>query len=131
MSPSWNARSPREVPPAPAKVTGPCPPPPPDWVIRLTQAHDHGQLTVELTRLHRYGLIIIDGVGYLPFVQGATNLFFQPVAFRSGHACLILTCNLALGTFVRADTRVGSAVDRCGRSPARQESWARLGAWAL
>ena len=38
-----------------------------DWVTRLTDAHRAGRLPQELTRLRRYGLIIIDEVGYLPF----------------------------------------------------------------
>ena len=37
-----------------------------DWVTRLTDAHRAGRLPAELARLRRYGLIIIDEVGYLP-----------------------------------------------------------------
>src|SRR5829696_9397871 len=47
-----------------------------DWVTRLTDAHRAGRLPAELTRLRRYGLIIVDEVGYLPFEQDAANLFF-------------------------------------------------------
>ena len=65
-----------------------------DWVTRLTEAHDHGWLAVQLTRLRRYGLIIVDEVGYLPFEQDAANLFFQLVSSRFEHASLILTSNL-------------------------------------
>ena len=35
-----------------------------DWVTRLTDAHRHGSLPRELARLRRYGLIIVDEVGY-------------------------------------------------------------------
>ena len=42
----------------------------------------------------RYGLIIVDEVGYLPFEQDAANLFFQLVSSRYEHASLILTSNL-------------------------------------
>jgi hypothetical protein len=31
-----------------------------DWVTRLTDAHRQGNLPKELTRLRRYGLIIVD-----------------------------------------------------------------------
>ena len=65
-----------------------------DWVTRLTDAHRAGKLAAELTRLRRYGLIIIDEVGYLPFEQDAANLFFQLVSSRYEHASLILTSNL-------------------------------------
>lgn len=65
-----------------------------DWVTRLTDAHRAGKLPAELARLRRYGLIIIDEVGYLPFEQDAANLFFQLVSSRYEHASLILTSNL-------------------------------------
>ena len=65
-----------------------------DWVARLSQAHDRGRLPAELTRLRRYGLIIVDEVGYLPFAQDAANLSFQLVSSRYEHASLILTSNL-------------------------------------
>lgn len=48
----------------------------------------------QLTRLRRYGLIIVDEVGYIPFEQDAANLFFQLVSSRYEHASLILTSNL-------------------------------------
>ena len=65
-----------------------------DWVTRLTQAHRAGRLPHELAKLRRYGLIIVDEVGYLPFEQDAANLFFQLVSSRYEHASLILTSNL-------------------------------------
>jgi DNA replication protein DnaC len=34
-----------------------------DWVTRLSDAHRAGRLPAELTRLRRYGLIIVDEVG--------------------------------------------------------------------
>ena len=65
-----------------------------EWVTRLTEAHRAGRLPNELARLRRYGLIIVDEVGYLPFEQDAANLFFQLVSSRYEHASLILTSNL-------------------------------------
>ena len=65
-----------------------------DWVTRLTDAHRHGLLPRELARLRRYGLIIVDEVGYIPFEQDAANLFFQLVSTRYEHASLILSSNL-------------------------------------
>ena len=65
-----------------------------DWITRLTEAHDRNRLAAELTRLRRYGLIIVDEVGYLPFAQDAANLFFQLVSSRYEHASLVLTSNL-------------------------------------
>lgn len=53
-----------------------------EWVTRLSDAHRVGRLPQELARLRRYGLIIVDEVGYLPFEQDAANLFFQLVSSR-------------------------------------------------
>jgi len=86
-----------------------------DWVARLSQAHDRGRLAAELTRLRRYGLIIVDEVGYLPFEQDAANLFFQLVSSRYEHASLILTSNLPFSSWagVFGDQVVAAAmIDR-------------------
>ena len=55
-----------------------------DWVTRLTEAHRQGRLPKELTRLRRYGLIVVDEVGYLPFDQDAANLGVPPCTKCSG-----------------------------------------------
>ena len=86
-----------------------------DWVTRLTDAHRGGRLPQELTRLRRYGLIIVDEVGYLPFEQDAANLFFQLVSSRYEHASLILTSNLPFSGWggVFGDQAVAAAmIDR-------------------
>jgi DNA replication protein DnaC len=86
-----------------------------DWVTRLTDAHRQGRLPAELARLKRYGLIIVDEVGYLPIEQDAANLFFQLVSSRYEHASLILTSNLAFSSWggVFGDQAVAAAmIDR-------------------
>jgi len=86
-----------------------------DWVTRLTDAHRAGRLANELARLRRYGLIIVDEVGYLPFEQDAANLFFQLVSSRYEHASLILTSNLPFSGWggVFGDQAVAAAmIDR-------------------
>jgi DNA replication protein DnaC len=86
-----------------------------DWVTRLSDAHRAGRLPAELTRLRRYGLIIVDEVGYLPFEQDAANLFFQLVSSRYEHASLILTSNLPFSGWggVFGDQAVAAAmIDR-------------------
>ena len=86
-----------------------------DWVTRLTDAHRHGKLPAELARLRRYGLIIVDEVGYLPIEQDAANLFFQLVSSRYEHASLILTSNLPFSGWggVFGDQAVAAAmIDR-------------------
>jgi DNA replication protein DnaC len=86
-----------------------------DWVTRLTDAHRAGRLPNELTKLRRYGLIIVDEVGYLPFEQDAANLFFQLASSRYEHASLILTSNLPFSSWggVFGDQAVAAAmIDR-------------------
>ena len=86
-----------------------------DWVTRLTDAHRAGRLPQELSKLRRYGLIIIDEVGYLPFEQDAANLFFQLVSSRYEHASLVLTSNLPFSSWggVFGDQAVAAAmIDR-------------------
>ena len=86
-----------------------------DWITRLSEAHDRGRLAAELTRLRRYGLIIVDEVGHLPFAQDAANLFFQLVSSRYEHASVILTSNLPFSSWagVFGDQVVAAAmIDR-------------------
>lgn len=86
-----------------------------DWVTRLTDAHRAGKLPGELARLRRYGLIIVDEVGYLPIEQDAANLFFQLVSSRYEHASLVLTSNLPFSGWggVFGDQAVAAAmIDR-------------------
>ena len=86
-----------------------------DWVTRLSDAHRAGRLPAELTRLRRYGLLVVDEVGYLPFEQDAANLFFQLVSSRYEHASLILTSNLPFSGWggVFGDQAVAAAmIDR-------------------
>ncbi len=86
-----------------------------EWVTRLHNAHNSGRLPEELARLRRYGLLIIDEVGYIPFEQDAANLFFQLVSSRYEHASLILTSNLAFARWgdVFGDQVVAAAmIDR-------------------
>jgi DNA replication protein DnaC len=86
-----------------------------DWVTRLSDAHRAGRLPQELSKLRRYGLIIVDEVGYLPFEQDAANLFFQLVSSRYEHASLVLTSNLPFSGWgsVFGDQAVAAAmIDR-------------------
>jgi DNA replication protein DnaC len=86
-----------------------------NWVTRLSDAHRAGRLPNELVRLRRYGLIIVDEVGYLPFEQDAANLFFQLVSSRYEHASLVLTSNLPFSGWggVFGDQAVAAAmIDR-------------------
>lgn len=99
-----------------------------EWITRLTDAHRQGRLPHELAKLRRYGLIIVDEVGYLPFEQDAANLFFQLVCRRYEHASPILTSNLPLRPLVRRVRRSsgGRGDDRPSRTPRRRPDPQRL-----
>jgi len=86
-----------------------------DWMVTLNKAHQAGRLDQELKRVQRYGLIIIDEVGYLPFDADAANLFFQLVSSRYENASVILTSNLPFGRWaeVFGDQTIAAAmIDR-------------------
>ncbi|MEO5854088.1 MAG: ATP-binding protein [Nocardioides sp.] len=90
-------------------------PPGTEWVTRLQAAHSAGRLTEELATLRRYGLLIVDEVGYIPFEQDAANRFFHLVSSRYEHTSLLLTSNLPFARWgdVFGDQDVAAAmIDR-------------------
>jgi hypothetical protein len=80
------------------------------WKVRFTSAAD---LAIVLEAAKRQGrmkeimhrtvampkLLIIDQIGYLPFGREQANLFFQVVARRYEKGSMILTSNLAFGSW--------------------------------
>jgi DNA replication protein DnaC len=86
-----------------------------NWISRLGRAHHAGALELELKKIRRYRLIIIDEVGYIPFDTDAANLFFQLVASRYEQASVMVTSNLPFGRWgeVFGDEVVAAAmIDR-------------------
>jgi DNA replication protein DnaC len=89
------------------------------WKVRFTSAAD---LALALEAAQRQGrlkevmhrtvaspkLLIIDEIGYLPFGREQANLFFQVVARRYEKGSMILTSNLAFGSW--DDAFAGDAV---------------------
>ena len=60
-------------------------------------------------------MLICDEVDYIPFDQGAANLFFQLIASRYENGSLIMTSNVSFGLWgeVFGDPTVASAmIDR-------------------
>ncbi|MGW0917277.1 ATP-binding protein, partial [Streptomyces sp. NPDC002784] len=85
------------------------------WVTRLAEAHQAGRLSDELTRLGRIPLIIVDGVGYIPFELEAANLFFQIISGRYERASVIVTSNKPFGRWGEVfgdDTVAAAMIDR-------------------
>jgi DNA replication protein DnaC len=85
------------------------------WTTRLRHAHEGGRLPAELRRLHRYRLLIIDEVGYIPFDHEAANLFFQLISSRYEQGSVLVTSNMPFGRWgeVFGDDVVAAAmIDR-------------------
>jgi DNA replication protein DnaC len=56
------------------------------WVDRLEAAQHQDALDDELRRIERYGLIVVDEIGYLPLERQAANLLFALVATNAGRS---------------------------------------------
>ncbi|MFF4557719.1 IS21-like element helper ATPase IstB [Streptomyces sp. NPDC001422] len=85
------------------------------WVTRLADAHQAGELSDELTRLGRIPLIMVDEVGYIPFEPEAANLFFQFISGRYERASVIVTSNKPFGRWGEVfgdDTVAAAMIDR-------------------
>ncbi|BBY12493.1 hypothetical protein MMARJ_32330 [Mycobacterium marseillense] len=85
------------------------------WITRLAEAHRTNRLEAELRKISRYGLIVIDEVGYIPFDTEAANLFFQLVSTRYEKSSIILTSNLPFSRWgqVFGEATIASAmIDR-------------------
>ena len=85
------------------------------WISRLAEAHRIDRLEAELRKISRYGLIVIDEVGYIPFDTEAANLFFQLVSTRYEKSSIILTSNLPFSRWgqVFGEATIASAmIDR-------------------
>ena len=63
------------------------------WVTRLEAAQDRNNLDDELRRLERYGLLVVDEVGYLPLERQAANLLFALVLRCYERGSIIITSN--------------------------------------
>src|SRR3954449_5030954 len=74
-----------------------------DLVMTLETAQRQGRWKEALHRtVSVYKLLIIDEIGYLPLGREQANLFFQVIAKRYEKGSLILTSNLAFGSWDEA-----------------------------
>jgi DNA replication protein DnaC len=86
-----------------------------DWVARLEAAQERNSLEAELRRLERYGVLVIDEVGYLPLERQAANLLFALVARRYERGSIIVTSNRSFEQWgeILGDAMVAAAlIDR-------------------
>lgn len=63
------------------------------WIDRLEAAQHSNSLDQELKRLERYGLLVVDEIGYLPLERQAANLLFALIARRYERGSVIVTSN--------------------------------------
>ncbi|WP_197363161.1 IS21-like element helper ATPase IstB, partial [Streptomyces clavuligerus] len=68
-----------------------------EWVARLTCAHAEGRLTEELVVLDRYALLIVDGVGAVPFDTESTRLLHRLVSHRYARGSVVVTADRPFG----------------------------------
>ena len=82
------------------------------WITRLAEAHRTNRLDAELRKISRYGLIVIDEVGYIPFEADAANLFFQLISRRYERGPMILTSNQSFAAWgdVFGDRVIATAI---------------------
>ncbi|WP_320778148.1 IS21-like element helper ATPase IstB [Streptomyces sp. CRN 30] len=87
-----------------------------EWAARLDAARAAGRLTEELTALDSCPLLIVDEVGYTPFDEAATALFFRLVAHRYERGSLIVTADRPADRWdeVFSGPSVPALVDRLG-----------------
>jgi DNA replication protein DnaC len=78
-------------------VTPRCSPHPHAGALRHAAAHNTDRLELELKRLRRYKLLVIDEFGYLAFDHDTANLFFQLVAARYEQGSILVTSNMPFG----------------------------------
>ena len=67
-----------------------------DLLMKLKAAQLDGTIKAKLDQYARYGVLVIDEVGFLPIDPDSANLFFQLVAKRYERRATIITTNKPL-----------------------------------
>lgn len=67
----------------------------------LIEARDEKALDRVIKRYFRYGLLIVDELGYVPFSKEGAELLFQVLAERHERKSVIVTTNLGFGDWTR------------------------------
>src|SRR4051794_40764914 len=93
---------------------------PTEWGALLADAQRQGRLDIELDRLQRIPLLIVDEVGYIPFDPQAANLMFMLVSRRYERASMIVTSNKpfsAWGEIFGDEVTAAAMIDRLVHHP--------------
>ena len=67
----------------------------------LIEAKTEKDLQRRLNKYERYGLLIIDELGYVPFSKDGASLLFQVLANRNERKSVIITTNLGFGDWTQ------------------------------
>jgi len=67
----------------------------------LIEARQEGVLRRVMNRFARYGLLILDELGYVPFSKEGAELLFQVLAERHERASVIITSNLGFADWTQ------------------------------
>jgi DNA replication protein DnaC len=70
-------------------------------INELVEAQAQNMLGRALQRWARYDVIVIDEVGYVPFAELGSELFYQVISERAERAALIITTNLAFSEWTQ------------------------------
>jgi DNA replication protein DnaC len=70
-------------------------------VNELIEARQDRELQKILKRYFRYGLLILDELGYVPFSKEGAELLFQVLAERHERGSVIITSNLGFGDWTQ------------------------------
>ena len=81
----------------------------------LIEARDEKRLSRLIQLYSRYGLLIIDELGYVPFSKEGAQLLFQVLAERHERRSVIITSNQGFGDWTQIfgdPTLTGALLDR-------------------
>ena len=81
----------------------------------LLEANQGHTLRRMIHRYARYGLLILDELGYVPFSKEGAELLFQVLAERHERGSVIITSNLGFadwGSFLKNDHLTAALIDR-------------------
>ncbi|KPA11480.1 ATPase AAA, partial [Candidatus Magnetomorum sp. HK-1] len=73
----------------------------PGLANELIEANDEKTLSRTIQRYSRYGLLVVDELGYVPFSKKGAELLFQVFAERYERGAIIVTTNLGFADWTQ------------------------------